>query len=949
MRKIVCHLLAFGLGLQLSFAQEKTSEIRGRVESEQGARIQRARVRVFSQEPAFDQETTTDADGTFSFWNLAAGTYQVEASAPGYAGQQKDGIQVQDGKTIEINFRLAAALQAQSLIEVEARGKEERNPNIFITKIDLNALRDSLRRWGASPVFLEFSAVKNLYAADLGAPLRQISTVRPAKLDQGFHGSIYEEHQNSALNARPFFNVGPLRPARRNQFGFSLSGPIDRDKLSFSTRLDIVRESGFVNGNVRVPLLKERVPTASDPLTRRIIGALLKGFPEETPNLPDITPRQLNTNAEKDIDSQAFNIKLDYSASNRDRLAFRYDVLDYSEDPFELVAGANPQTDLRSQSLSATNLHTFSPRALLEGSFYFDRQAVRLLPTKRFRSLLEPLGLPDVPDIDFGGEFADLTPLGPGTQFPRLRFQNRFAGEFNFSLLAGRHQLRLGGSLMRVQLNDLQSDNSRGRFIFSSNFGRTAIENFLRGTPSRFTITMGNLHRNFRHWESSLYIQDTFQVRPGFALTLGLRYERVTTPSEVNGLTLLPYSDANNFAPQFGFAWNPKGGSLVVRGGYGVSFGQVFAGTFQLARFNPPAVRTVTIQNPSLVDPLKSLQVAPGELGRSDLNLLSPDLDPPYAHQFNLQIEKRLAENLFLRVGYIGNRTIKLFFPFVSNRAQPVPDIPATTATIDQRRPDPRFLSVKTIINSGVSYYDALKISLAHRFARGLAFDFDYVFSKALTSGFDFANTLNREKGIEGNQNNVDFQADMRGPTAFDMRNAINVNYSYELPFKFSGRRATLIFSNWKVSGTTVYRTGGWFDISTSSDAPGFGNVDGEDGDRPNITNPAILGKAIDDPDTSTSILNPEFFNTNIPPGGRGNLGLRVFRKDSLINTNLALTKAFVLANGKTVEFQTELINLFNHPWFERPGDVFPSPTFGKIIDTQNKGRVVKFLLRINF
>lgn len=948
MKKIVCHLLAFSLGLQLSFAQEKSGAIQGRVESEQGVRIQQARVRVFSQELAFDQETATDADGTFSFWNLAAGAYQVEASAPGYAGQQRVGILVQGGKTVEINFRLAAALQGQSLIEVEARGKEERNPNIFITKIDLNALRDSLRRWGASPVFLEFSAVKNLYAADLGAPLRQISIARPAKLDQGFHGSIYQEHQNSALNARPFFNVGPLRPARRNQFGLSLSGPIERDKISFGGRLDIARESGFVNGNVRVPLPEERVPTASDPLTRRIISALLKGFPEEAPNLPNITPRQLNTNAEKALASHAFNIKLDYLASSRDRLAFRYDMLDYREEPFELVAGANPQTDLRSQSFSATGLHTFSPRALLEGSFYFDRQAVRLLPTERFRSLLEPLGLPQVPDIDFGGEFADLTPLGPGTQFPRLRFQNRFAGEFNFSLLAGRHQLRLGWGLMRVQLNDLQSDNSRGRFIFSSNFGRTAIENFLHGTPSRFTITIGNLHRNFRNWEQWLYIQDNFQLRRGLTLTFGLRYEHVTTPTEVNRLTVLPYSDANNFAPQFGFAWNPKGGSLVVRGGYGVSFGQVFAGTFQLARFNPPAVRTITIQNPSLVNPLKDLQIASGQAGRSDLNLLSPDLDPPYAHQFNLQIERRLAENLSLRVGYIGNRTIKLFFPFVSNRAEPVPGIPATTATIDQRRPDPRFLSVKTIINSGVSYYDALKISLTHRLARGLAFDFDYVFSKALTSGFDFANTLNREKGIEGNQNNVDFQADLRGPTAFDMRNAINVNYSYQLPFRFSGGTA-LLLGNWKISGATVYRTGGWFDISTSSDAPGFGNVDGEDGDRPNITNPAILGKAVDDPDNSTSILNPEFFNTDIPPGGRGNLGLRVFRKDSLINTNLALTKAFALANGKTVEFQTEFINLFNHPWFERPGDVFPSPTFGKIIDTQNKGRVVKFLLRLNF
>ena len=75
----------------------------------------------------------------------------------------------------------------------------------------------------------------------------------------------------------------------------------------------------------------------------------------------------------------------------------------------------------------------------------------------------------------------------------------------------------------------------------------------------------------------------------------------------------------------------------------------------------------------------------------------------------------------------------------------------------------------------------------------------------------------------------------------------------------------------------------------------------------------------------------------------------RCFKKDSLNNTSLALTKTFSLMDEKELEFRTEFLNLFNHPYFERPGDVFPSPTFGKIIDTQNKGRVVQFMLRFNF
>ena len=433
-------------------------------------------------------------------------------------------------------------------------------------------------------------------------------------------------------------------------------------------------------------------------------------------------------------------------------------------------------------------------------------------------------------------------------------------------------------------------------------------------------------------------------------MTFGLRYEVVTAPTEVNNLTNVGFdTDANNFAPQVGFAWNP-GGSIVIRGGYGISFGQIFPGTFQLARFNPPAVRTITIQNPALVKPLKNLEITPGEPQRSELNLMSPDLVSPYAHQYNLVIEKNFSENLLFQVGYVGNRTLKSFFPFVSNRAEPVAGVPASTATIDERRPDPRFLSIKTIINSGMSYYDGLKVSLRRRFASNLAFDIHYVFSKNLSSGFDFAATLNREVASQNSQNNADFQADLRGPAAFDVRNTFSINTTYELPLRGLRRRLpALLIEGWKITGTTEFRTGSWFDITTSSDAPGFGNVDGVKDDRPNITNPSILGRTVDDPDSSTSILKPESFNTDIPPGGRGNLGLRVFRSDDLNYTNLALAKIFPLAGEKMLEFRTEFRSFFNHPRFKRPGDVFPSPVFGKIIDTQNKGRVMQFMLKVSF
>ena len=132
----------------------------------------------------------------------------------------------------------------------------------------------------------------------------------------------------------------------------------------------------------------------------------------------------------------------------------------------------------------------------------------------------------------------------------------------------------------------------------------------------------------------------------------------ITAPTEVNNLTLIPYrTDANNFAPQLGFAWNPGGGRTTLRGGYGITFGTIFPLLYQRARFNPPEVQVLLVDDMSLLDPLGS----GGEIDeRSELKLISPDLVAPYTHLYTLQIQRQLTTDTSLTVGYIGNRTIKL-------------------------------------------------------------------------------------------------------------------------------------------------------------------------------------------------------------------------------------------------------------------------------------------------
>ncbi len=941
MRYVGFVLMAIVCGSFNAAGRGETGEIRGRVVDASGKPLTAATVSVRGG-PHGGVEVRTDADGSFALQGLTPGKYVLEARVEGFARQILEGISLAAGGSHRVTVTMTAPATIQAV-----KGAEERNPNYFISKIDLNAVRDLLRRGIIVPVALEPDPSESAYGAEYGAPLRSLSMVKPGRPPRQLRQSFLYTHQNSALNARPFFNVGSLRPSRRNQIGFTGSGPLPLRNLFFTTALDIVRESGYVNGNVRVPLPNERTPASGDAGTDRILEALLQGFPQEAPNLPNVAERQLNTNALRRIGSLDWSIRLDYAAGARHAAAARYTFSQYSEDPFELVAGQNPKTDLRPQTFSVTDEYAPSPRSVIRTSFYFDRFRALLLPTDRFRSLLEPIGLRDTPDIDFGGEYgADLTPLGPKTEFPRRRFQNRFAGSVGITRSYSAHTMWLGASAVRVQTNDLQSDNTRGRFVFGNNFGRSPVENFLRGTPTKFTITLGDLYRGFRHSEYAAFFGNTFRVRSDLTLTFGTRYEVTTSPSEVNRRTEFPIgTDGNNFAPQVGFAWSVGRRGPVIRGGYGISFGQIFPATYQLARFNPPAVRTVTVQNPSLTNPLKDVDLTQASAQRSELSLLSPDLVTPYTHQYSLLVQKELG-SFGLEVGYVGSRTIKLFFPFISNRAEPVPGMEATTGNVNLRRPDAEHLRIQTIINSGIGYYDALKVGVRQRFASGLALEGDYVFSKNLTSGFAFYNTLNREKSMAVNQNNDDFQADVRGPSEIDARHALALNYSWEPHFR--GGPVGLL-NSWRFSGSTVFRTGNWFNLTTNSDAPGFGNVDGESDDRPNILRPEILGTGFDDPDTSESILNPAFFDSIMPPGGRGNLGMRVFRKHALNNTNFSVSRTFRLNDGVRLQLRSDFYNLFNHPQFERPGDVLPSPVFGKIIDTQNKGRVVQLMARFDF
>ncbi len=817
---------------------------------------------------------------------------------------------------------LVYMLHAQNAPRVQGEGR--RNENIQVNRIDNDAIKEANIRLGSNTTVVSEAPVETTYyAAEHGRAPGETPFLRPAPAAaKSRHAELFGSHQNSVFNARTFFQVGPVQPSHRNIYGgrFTTPLPVFGALTANFTQRDI---RGMVNGNVLVPLASERTPLATDPAVRRVIERWIRAYPEGLPNRPDFDPRALNTNSPQRIDETDGDARLDRDTGPHGRVSAFYALSRQRIDAFQLVAGQNPDTEIHGHRARLTHRQSLSPATDLTLGLAFNRVRSLLLP--------EPNAVG--PRVRFGFQIEE---LGPDSQFPINRAVNSYRTGFVLRRAGagGRHTLSFGADLARNQLNGIESNNQRGYYQFSNNFGRTALQNFLRGTPTNYEVTLGELSRGYRNWAANAFAADKVKLTPRLEIYFGLRYGLVSAPKEVRGRNGVPYGcDCNNFSPRFAIAWRARE-DWIVRTSYSVSFGDIPAVTYQQVRNNLPEVRYVQVANPDLLEPLRGIDLT----ARTSPTVLAGDLVSPYAHQYNFSLEHRMRRGYILRAGYLGSRTLKPVTAYIFNRAEWMPD--ATTANVDRRRPDSHFYDVKNIVNGGTAYLDAAQLSLEAPPAHGLAGGATYTFGKAIDEGSDYSFTAaNRDLLTGRSQWQYEAQKDRRGLSNFDSTHALSFYYTYELP----------LVKGWQISGATVLKSGTPLTLYVGSDAPGFGNVDGGPSDRPNILDPSILGRTIGDPNTAPAILTRDRFAYIRFGENRGNLGRGTFRKSPIANFNAALSKRWVWGNGagRSVNVRAEVYNLTNHPQFDEPQRNLSSPAFGKITNTLNDGRVVQLSLRI--
>jgi len=146
-----------------------------------------------------------------------------------------------------------------------------------------------------------------------------------------------------------------------------------------------------------------------------------------------------------------------------------------------------------------------------------------------------------------------------------------------------------------------------------------------------------------------------------------------------------------------------------------------------------------------------------------------------------------------------------------------------------------------------------------------------------------------------------------------------------------------------------MWRTGTPLTLYIGSDAPGVGNVDGGPSERPNILDPSILGATISHPDQAPLILRRDRFSYIGLGELRGSLARNSFRKASIANANVALAKEWHMGTQREwiAQIRGEAFNLTNTPQFDEPQRNLSSPSFGRITNTLNDGRVLQIGLRL--
>jgi hypothetical protein len=459
-------------------------------------------------------------------------------------------------------------------------------------------------------------------------------------------------------------------------------------------------------------------------------------------------------------------------------------------------------------------------------------------------------------------------------------------------------------------------------------------------------------------------------------------------------------TDYSNVAPRVGFSLSIAP-TTVLRGGYGLSF---FPGNYTsnadlknapfTSNFSPACQSQVAVdietskgqlagQNPSCATvagaptalaqglPVPSAPDITNLAGISGLSFVAeaPKFRSALIQQFNLQVQQQVGPNVFT-IGYVGN--IGQHLPeSINNINQPKPYNPlapvgSAANPVGGARPLnsllPNLSGVSYIDSEGISNYNALQASFQRRFVRGLAFDANYTWAKALSDITGFSQQGGNQGWSNADPTRIRQIEYAIAENDIQNRFALSLNYEFQFGKSFQGFKRAL-FAGWQANTITVWQSGKPFTItSTGSGADNPVESDGLKHGYSNRATPQNSG-GNDRPnqlgDARGPKTNDQFFNTAaFAPQPLGTIGSA--QRNSLFGPNfrhvdLSLFKIFPVTERLNVQFRAESYNISNTPNFYIGNGTstsqFGSATFGKVSQTDPNytPRLYQFALKAVF
>ena len=459
------------------------------------------------------------------------------------------------------------------------------------------------------------------------------------------------------------------------------------------------------------------------------------------------------------------------------------------------------------------------------------------------------------------------------------------------------------------------------------------------------------------------------------------------------------FPDKNDWAPRVGFAWDPKGdGKTSIRGGGGV-FYDVLKGEDNL-QFNGQApffgftnpVFTDCPNGPTsggpgcvtgptnfmgdpfgttgTVNPFPSKPPAQNidfgasgflPFGGGGVFFVNPHLRTPYTVQFNLDVQRELARDLALEVGYVGSQSRKLTTLVDRN-----PFDQATLATTPHRVlnelgtvDDFRFSFTPEFENAVNASYNALQMKLNKKTSSTAFLGTTY-----FTLSYTYAHSIDNSSGFRNRNSQIPFfdRNLFRTSSDYDIRHQLSLSGGWDLPLEQAWTRGPKrLTKGWSLYPILQWHTGFPLDVFANLSArrsqPGPSGV----GDA-NLVFATLLGPIVYfNPSTATpnSPGNNYFSAGSFGPAATdssGNTiitrsygsGRNILRGPSRTNLDMALAKATAINDRVALQLRAEFFNIFNHTEFQEPDTNLSSGTFGQVTSTYDP-RVIQFGVRVTF